>query len=80
MAAMRAPFSIRSGLNEAACPSGIGKIVLNPCDVHAALAGHQELAPDRGHGVVEVDGEAGVGERLGGHQPGRPAADDDGAG
>ena len=49
-------------------------------DVHAALAGHQELAPDRGHGVVEVDGEAGVGERLGGHQAGRPAADDDGAG
>ena len=43
-------------------------------EVQPALAGEQELAPHRGHGVVEIDGHAGRGQRLGGHQPGRPAA------
>ena len=46
-------------------------------EVQAALAGEQELAPDRGHRVVHVDAETGLGQRLGGHQPGRAGADDD---
>jgi len=46
-------------------------------DVHAALAGHQELAANRGHGVIEIDRQAGKRrQHLGGHQPGRAAADD----
>ena len=48
--------------------------------VQPALAGEQELAADRGHGVVHVDRGAGGEQRLGGHQAGRAAADDGDAG
>ena len=49
-------------------------------DVHAALAGHQELAADRGHGIEKIDVNAGrqarTADHFGRHQTGRPAADD----
>jgi hypothetical protein len=45
-------------------------------DVHAALAGEQELARHRRHGVEEFNAQAGRGQHLGGHQPGGAAADD----
>ena len=43
--------------------------------VQAALAGEQELAAHRGHRVVHVYAGAGLGQHLGSHQPGGPAAD-----
>lgn len=46
--------------------------------VHAALAGHQELASGRRHGVVDIHGDAARGQYLGRHQAGRATADDDG--
>ena len=45
--------------------------------VQAALAGHQELASHGGFGFVQVDPQAGLDQHFGGHQPGRPAAEDD---
>ncbi len=45
-------------------------------EVQAAFAGQQELAPDAGHGVEQIDGHAGLGDLLCGHQAGGPAADD----
>jgi hypothetical protein len=45
-------------------------------DVHAALAGQQELAADRGHGVIQVDLHAAGGQDFGRHQAGGAAADD----
>ena len=44
--------------------------------VQPALAGKQKLAPDRRHRVEDADLHARAGEHVGGHQPGRAAADD----
>ena len=46
-------------------------------DVQAALAGEQEFAADRGHGVVKIDGHAAGEQDFRGHQAGRTAADHD---
>jgi uncharacterized protein YdeI (YjbR/CyaY-like superfamily) len=48
-------------------------------DVHPALAGHQELATDRWHGVVDVHRQALPGQHLGGHETGRSSANNNGA-
>ena len=48
-------------------------------EVQAAAPRQQELAPDRGHRVVQIDGDAFLGQRLGRHEAGRAAADDGGA-
>ena len=45
-------------------------------DVEPALAGEQELAPDRGHGIEKLDLRAGSEQDIGGHQAGGTAADD----
>jgi len=47
-------------------------------DVHAAPAGDQKFAPDRGHGIVEIDSDPRRQQDLGCRKPGRAAADDDG--
>ena len=44
--------------------------------IHSTLAGQQELAPDRWHGIVEIDLRAALAQYFGGHQAGRAAADD----
>ncbi len=46
-------------------------------DVHAADPGQQELAPHRGHAVVQVDTHTGLAQHFGGHQAGGATADDD---
>ncbi len=51
-------------------------VILGMGDVHAADAGQQELAPHRGHGVIQVDIHACLPEHLGGHQAGRTTTDD----
>ena len=45
-------------------------------DVHPADPGEQELAPQRGHGIEQLDARPAGGEDFGGHQAGRAAADD----
>ncbi len=45
-------------------------------DVHAAFAGHQELAPHAGHRVVQVHAHACLRQHLRSHQSGGAAADD----
>ena len=44
--------------------------------VQTALAGNQELAPDRTHRVEHIDRDTGRTRRLRRHQPGGTAADD----
>ncbi|MNZ88856.1 hypothetical protein D3C78_1077570 [compost metagenome] len=44
--------------------------------VQTALAGQQEFAPYRRHGIKQVDAHTGLRQALGRHQSGRPAADD----
>ncbi len=44
--------------------------------VQSALAGDQELAPDRALGVVEIHLQPGRAQPFGGEQAGRPSADD----
>ena len=61
-----------------AAEKGLDRLAVG--EVQPALAGKQELAADRGHGVVHVDREAGLGQHLGGHQPGGAGADHGGAG
>ena len=39
-------------------------------DVETAFAGHQEFPTEAGHGVVNVDAEALLGQNFGGHKPG----------
>ena len=46
-------------------------------NVQTTLAGEQEFAADRGHGIVEIDGHAAGEQDFGGHQAGRTAADHD---
>ena len=53
-----------------------GRLRLGMGDVEPALAGKQELAPDRGHGIEELDLRAGSEQDIGGHQAGGTAADD----
>ena len=57
-----------------AADEGLDGLVVG--QVETALAGQQELAADRGHGVVEIDHQAGRQQALGGHQPGGAAAND----
>ncbi|MNQ93833.1 hypothetical protein D3C85_1093160 [compost metagenome] len=45
-------------------------------DIHPAHPGQEELAPDRGHGVIQLDPDPGPRQHLGRHQPGRAATDD----
>ena len=69
---------------ELGCPRAVardeGLEILRMRQVQSALAGQQELAPDRRHGVVEVHRRTADGQHLGGHQAGRPATDHDRAG
>ena len=54
-----------------------GSGVFGVGDVHAADAGQQELAPDAGHGVVEVNLDPGSAQGVCCHEAGRAATDDD---
>jgi hypothetical protein len=44
-------------------------------EIKSAAAGHQELAPDRRHSIVNRDGDAVRRQHIGRHQSGRTAAD-----
>jgi hypothetical protein len=44
-------------------------------EIEAAAAGHQELAPRRGHPVVDRDRSASPRQHFGGHQAGWSRAD-----
>ena len=45
-------------------------------DVEPATPGHQQLAPEAGHAVEHGHRQAILCHHLGGHEPGRTAADD----
>ncbi len=58
-----------------------GRVGLGVGDVHTAHPGEQELAPDRRHGVVQIDLQSGLAQHFCCHQPRRAASDDgDGSG
>jgi hypothetical protein len=44
-------------------------------EIHPALAGHQEFAANRRHGVIQIHFDAARRQRFGGHQASRAAAD-----
>ena len=66
-------LDLRAALAEAAGEALEG---LGVREVQAARAGQQELAADRGHGVVQMHLHALRAQHFGRHQPGRAAADD----
>ena len=76
------------GFDRGGQPSGRGAIArqkrlkrFGVGQVQSAAPGHQQLAADRRHAVVDGDRAAGAGQYLGGHQTRRPAPDDgDGGG
>ena len=45
--------------------------------VQATLASQQELAADRGHGVIQINGNASTAKHISSHQPRRSATDND---
>ena len=52
----------------------VGRLAVR--EVEPPLAGQQELAADRGHGVEQVHGNAGVRQHFSGHETGGAATDD----
>ncbi|MCY1225242.1 hypothetical protein D9M72_374320 [compost metagenome] len=55
-----------------------GRFRLRMREVHAALASHQELAPDRRHRVIDRHADTLRRQHFGSHQPRRSSADDGG--